>query len=1187
MSVACVLKRKAVVWQDSFSPHLKQPPLETIHSSMPVVLTAGSGAPPAGQTPTQGGAHLGQVSGTGGAGRSQDDAMVDYFFQRQHGEQPGGSYSNSKQRWPTGDSIHSDNQVRSMDELNHDFQALALEGRAMGEQLLPGRKFWDADDSGKDGPKGLFLDQWRESTWGASDHSVSQPIMVQRRPGQGFHGSSEVGSVLSPRSESGGLGVSMVEYVLSSSPGEKLDSCLRKGAFGSRDPEVDDGEKREKKAKASFDSDKLKELKEVESDVIDKPNGLPVQNGIDVDVKDFSRTPGSCPPAGTEVDLLGAGQGPADGLSQLSSNGPKPVEDFSGVESQSVPLDHMESVGLEPLQFDYSGNQVPMDSAATVGLFDYNSQQQLFQRPSALALQQLTAAQQQQYALAAAQQQHIGIAPAAFVPNPYIISAAPPGTDPYTAGLAAAATLGPAVVPHQYYGVTPWGVYPANLFQQQAAAAAAASNSANQQAANQNQQSQQQVLRAGNNQRPLTPNQSQQGQQTEQLVAAAAVNSALAFGQGLAAGVPGYPVLAPAAYYDQTGALVVNTGARSGPVRLMAPAPVIISPTAAQAAVAAAAASANGPAGGMGGRASGPFRALGSQQPPSQQQPGSSLPSTSFYGSGTMPPSSQSSSLFSQGSAQHANTSLGFSSTSSLGATLGAALGGFGTAGAFPSPSHPSSQRTVASSSTGGGSRRDSLTGGTELYKRTPSSLTPIGHGFYNGLGFSSSPGPVGMPLPNQPPSHSLTPPPSLSTHGSSSSLNLGGLTNGSGRYISAAPGAEAKFRSASSGSSLFSPSSQLFPSSRLRYGMSDVMPSGRSRLLEDFRNNRYPNLQLREIAGHIMEFSQDQHGSRFIQLKLERATPAERQLVFSEILQAAYQLMVDVFGNYVIQKFFEFGSLDQKLALAERIRGHVLSLALQMYGCRVIQKALEFIPSDQQVISEMVRELDGHVLKCVKDQNGNHVVQKCIECVQPHALQFIIDAFKGQVFALSTHPYGCRVIQRILEHCLPEQTLSILEELHQHTEQLVQDQYGNYVIQHVLEHGRTEDKSKIVAEIRGSVLGLSQHKFASNVVEKCVTHSSRAERAMLIDEVCSLNDGPHSALYTMMKDQYANYVVQKMIDIAEPTQRKIVMHKIRPHIATLRKYTYGKHILAKLEKYYMKNGVDLGPICGPPNGIM
>lgn len=46
-------------------------------------------------------------------------------------------------------------------------------------------------------------------------------------------------------------------------------------------------------------------------------------------------------------------------------------------------------------------------------------------------------------------------------------------------------------------------------------------------------------MRAGGNQRPLTPSQGQQGQQNDQLVAAAAVNSALAFGQGLAAGVPG------------------------------------------------------------------------------------------------------------------------------------------------------------------------------------------------------------------------------------------------------------------------------------------------------------------------------------------------------------------------------------------------------------------------------------------------------------------------------------------------------------------------------------------------------------------------------------------------------------------------------------------------------------------------
>lgn len=66
------------------------------------------------------------------------------------------------------------------------------------------------------------------------DHSVSQPIMVQRRPGQGYNGNGDVSSVLSPRSEGGGLGVSMVEYVLSSSPGDKMDGRYRNGGYVSQ-----------------------------------------------------------------------------------------------------------------------------------------------------------------------------------------------------------------------------------------------------------------------------------------------------------------------------------------------------------------------------------------------------------------------------------------------------------------------------------------------------------------------------------------------------------------------------------------------------------------------------------------------------------------------------------------------------------------------------------------------------------------------------------------------------------------------------------------------------------------------------------------------------------------------------------------------------------------------------------------
>lgn len=69
-------------------------------------------------------------------------------------------------------------------------------------------------------------------------------------------------------------------------------------------------------------------------------------------------------------------------------------------------------------------------------------------------------------------------------------------------------------------------------------------------------------------------------------------------------------------------------------------------------------------------------------------------------------------------------------------------------------------------------------------------------------------------------------------------------------------------------------------------------------------------------------------------------------------------------------------------------------------------------------------------------------VVQKLIERVPADRLSFI-SAFKGSVFELSTHPYGCRVLQRCFEHLGEEQTRSLMDELHKYIINLMQDQFG------------------------------------------------------------------------------------------------------------------------------------------------
>ncbi len=53
-----------------------------------------------------------------------------------------------------------------------------------------------------------------------------------------------------------------------------------------------------------------------------------------------------------------------------------------------------------------------------------------------------------------------------------------------------------------------------------------------------------------------------------------------------------------------------------------------------------------------------------------------------------------------------------------------------------------------------------------------------------------------------------------------------------------------------------------------------------------------------------------------------------------------------------------------------------------------------------------------------------------------------------------------------------------------------------------------------------------------------------------------------------MMKDQYANYVIQKIIDVLDEAQRDVLIQCIKPHLNALKKYTYGKHIIARVEKF-------------------
>ena len=214
---------------------------------------------------------------------------------------------------------------------------------------------------------------------------------------------------------------------------------------------------------------------------------------------------------------------------------------------------------------------------------------------------------------------------------------------------------------------------------------------------------------------------------------------------------------------------------------------------------------------------------------------------------------------------------------------------------------------------------------------------------------------------------------------------------------------------------------------------------------------------------------------------------------------------------------------------------------------------------TDQQI--SLVKELQTDVLRCVKDQNGNHVIQKAIERVPQEHIQFIITAFGGQVVSLASHPYGCRVIQRMLEHCDEEAQTSILQELHSCTASLIADQYGNYVTQHVIEHGKDEERAMMVAVVASKLVEFSKHKFASNVVEKSIEFGAYEHKLEILRRLSETRPDGSLPIQVLIKDQYGNYVIQKLLTQLRDEDHEKLVEIIKPVLAVLKRSPHGKQI--------------------------
>ncbi|XP_028753168.1 putative pumilio homolog 7, chloroplastic [Neltuma alba] len=312
---------------------------------------------------------------------------------------------------------------------------------------------------------------------------------------------------------------------------------------------------------------------------------------------------------------------------------------------------------------------------------------------------------------------------------------------------------------------------------------------------------------------------------------------------------------------------------------------------------------------------------------------------------------------------------------------------------------------------------------------------------------------------------------------------------------------------------------------------------------------------------GYICLIAKDQQGCRFLQRMFDEGTPEDVQVIFNEIINHVVELMVNPFGNYLMQKLLDVCTEEQRMRIILMVtleRGQLVRISLNTHGTRVVQKLIETLKIRQQ-ISLVVSALEPGFLELIKDLNGNHVIQRCLQFLSNEDNKFIFVAAAKYCIEIATHQHGCCVLQRCISHSSGEDRDRLIAEISANALLLAQDQYGNYVVQYILDLRNPYATACIISQFEGHYVHLSMEKFSSHVVEKCLAVFSGENRSRII---CELLSAPH--FEQLLQDPHANYVVQSALRNSAGHVHNALVEAIESHKAVSRNSPYSKKIFSQ-----------------------
>ncbi|EEB05735.2 RNA-binding protein Mcp2 [Schizosaccharomyces japonicus yFS275] len=303
---------------------------------------------------------------------------------------------------------------------------------------------------------------------------------------------------------------------------------------------------------------------------------------------------------------------------------------------------------------------------------------------------------------------------------------------------------------------------------------------------------------------------------------------------------------------------------------------------------------------------------------------------------------------------------------------------------------------------------------------------------------------------------------------------------------------------------------------------------------------------------------------------KLKVAAPAIKHSIIDTILEQAYPLMLNRFGNFLVQRCFEHGWPQHVRAIGETILGHALQLATDPFGCHVVQKALDNVTEDIKLA--ILDELFVHIGSTITHHYACHVWQKLFEVrwseCGSNLMTRVNDALRGKWAEIALGENGSLVVQNMFENCVEEDKRECIEEVISNLDTIARGQWGNWVIQHMLENGHPKDLDRVTTLLLAKAADYSVDQYASKVIEKAIKIGSNNFIPRYLTQVTTTRvNRTRQPLVDIASDQYGNYLVQQILQVAQPQEKEVVVRHIKKHMVSLRGSKYGQKVAFMVEK--------------------